>query len=222
MCGIGFEQLVMGTDVERDLDERTPRCRLEYGGGGGPGGAWGGGGGGSPMADRAMADEQAAAPPSAPEPRSAPARRTSTLAQLRRDENGLTTLEWLLIVAAVAGLAALAVVLVTNVVSDTSEQIAGGSARLASADAAAADITTRARAETPADDDAAVALNTEYKRKCELLKVSFSDIDGIKAIWSKDIVTNPAKTPPEDPEASSALVQGDWDATDPIGCWVGN
>ena len=41
----------------------------------------------------------------------------------RRDESGLTTLEWLLIVAAVAGLAALAVVLVTNVVSDTSEDI---------------------------------------------------------------------------------------------------
>ena len=47
----------------------------------------------------------------------------------RRDDSGLTTLEWLLIVAAVAGLAALAVVLVQNVVSDTSEQIAGSSAR---------------------------------------------------------------------------------------------
>ena len=34
----------------------------------------------------------------------------------RRDHSGLTTLEWLLIVAAVAGLAALAVVLVQNVV----------------------------------------------------------------------------------------------------------
>ena len=43
----------------------------------------------------------------------------------RRDESGLTTLEWLLIVAAVAGLAALAVVLVTNVVSNTSEDIRG-------------------------------------------------------------------------------------------------
>ena len=39
----------------------------------------------------------------------------------RRDDSGLTTLEWLLIVAAVAGLAALAVVLVQNVVSDTSQ-----------------------------------------------------------------------------------------------------
>ena len=51
----------------------------------------------------------------------------------RRDDSGLTTLEWLLIVAAVAGLAALAVVLVQNVVSDTSEQIAGSSARATAA-----------------------------------------------------------------------------------------
>ena len=51
----------------------------------------------------------------------------------RADESGLTTLEWLLIVAAVAGLAALAVVLVQNVVSETGEQIAGSSARLTSA-----------------------------------------------------------------------------------------
>ena len=55
----------------------------------------------------------------------------------RADESGLTTLEWLLIVAAVAGLAALAVVLVQNVVSDTSEQIAGSSARRTAATIAA-------------------------------------------------------------------------------------
>ena len=42
----------------------------------------------------------------------------------RRDEAGLTTLEWLLIVAAVAGLAALAVVLVRTWSGDTSDQIA--------------------------------------------------------------------------------------------------
>ena len=47
----------------------------------------------------------------------------------KADESGITTLEWLLIVAAVAGLAALAVVLVQNVVNETSEQIAGSSAR---------------------------------------------------------------------------------------------
>ena len=55
----------------------------------------------------------------------------------RADESGLTTLEWLLIVAAVAGLAALAVVLVQNVVGETSEQIAGSSARQTAATIAA-------------------------------------------------------------------------------------
>ena len=64
----------------------------------------------------------------------------------RRDDSGLTTLEWLLIVAAVAGLAALAVVLVQNVVSDTAEQIGSNSARMTSAELTAVDITSDARA----------------------------------------------------------------------------
>ena len=61
----------------------------------------------------------------------------------RRNNRGLTTLEWLLIVAAVAGLAALAVVLVQNVVDDTAEQISGSSARLTAAKVAAAEISCR-------------------------------------------------------------------------------
>ena len=62
----------------------------------------------------------------------------------RRDDSGLTTLEWLLIVAAVAGLAALAVVLVQNVVGETSEQIAGSSARKTAAQIAASEIMAAA------------------------------------------------------------------------------
>ena len=74
------------------------------------------------------------------------------VARLRRgraDERGLTTLEWLLIVAAVAGLAALAVVLVQNVVDDTAEQIGGNSARGTAARVAAERITREARAALP-------------------------------------------------------------------------
>lgn len=130
------------------------------------------------MADLAMADEQAAAPPSAPEPRSAPARRTSTLAQLRRDENGLTTLEWLLIVAAVAGLAALAVVLVQNVVSDTSDQIAGDSARHTAALLAADEIMRDA--DRDAEDQPRGAKTFDdwerhYTEKCERLEITYGD-----------------------------------------------
>ena len=64
--------------------------------------------------------------------------------QKREDESGLTTLEWLLIVAAVAGLAALAVVLVQNVVGDTAEQISGSSARKTAALIAAEEIVNKA------------------------------------------------------------------------------
>lgn len=71
----------------------------------------------------------------------------------RDDESGLTTLEWLLIVAAVAGLAALAVVLVTNVVDDTSEQISGSDTRETAARLAADEITQDVRREAKAEHD---------------------------------------------------------------------
>ena len=92
----------------------------------------------------------------------------------RRDDSGLTTLEWLLIVAAVAGLAALAVVLVQNVVSDTSEQIAGNSARMTSARVQADDINQQADAalaETGADPD---DVNAEYAGKCRRVNISYA------------------------------------------------
>lgn len=93
----------------------------------------------------------------------------------RRDDRGLTTLEWLLIVAAVAGLAALAVVLVTNVVSDTSEQIAGQKARLTSAQVQAQSIT----------DDPDLT-ETQAKRRCDRLPIAFTDVGekGIERTWT--------------------------------------
>ena len=98
----------------------------------------------------------------------------------RRDDSGLTTLEWLLIVAAVAGLAALAVVLVQNVVSDTSEQIAGSSARRTAAEFAAAEIVAdalRAPANQPRGLDSWGEWTTEYTRKCNQLSINYSDIN---------------------------------------------
>ena len=129
----------------------------------------------------------------------------------RRGDSGLTTLEWLLIVAAVAGLAALAVVLVTNVVSDTSEQISGQNARLTAAKIAADEITTKARAETAVNDATKakhyVKLNTKYKADCNDIPILYSDISGLDTIWHHDITSN---TPP----ASDADVTSDtvWNA----------
>ncbi len=106
----------------------------------------------------------------------------------RRDDSGLTTLEWLLIVAAVAGMAALAVVLVTNVVDDTSEQISGSSARLTAARVAGARITEEAQRDVPATAalNAAgfTAAQTDYQDECNRLEIIYSDIDGLEATWT--------------------------------------
>ncbi|WP_420608979.1 hypothetical protein [Candidatus Poriferisodalis sp.] len=94
-----------------------------------------------------------------------------------RSEAGLTTLEWLLIVAAVAGLAALAVVLVQNVVDDTAEQLGGASARATAANVAADTVIREARTANP--DDA--RYNTwqrwelYFTARCERLEILYSD-----------------------------------------------
>ena len=87
----------------------------------------------------------------------------TTPTRRRRNDRGLTTLEWLLIVAAVAGLAALAVVLVQNVVDETAEQISGGSARLTAARVAAEAISS------DSDSDA------DRKAKCNRLQITYGD-----------------------------------------------
>ena len=97
----------------------------------------------------------------------------------RRDDSGLTTLEWLLIVAAVAGLAALAVVLVQNVVRDTGEQIASNSARMQAATFEAAD-TTALALEVPIDGTSQTtaeadvdAMNTRFGGRCERMNLGY-------------------------------------------------
>jgi hypothetical protein len=98
-----------------------------------------------------------------------------------RDERGLTTLEWLLIVAAIAGLAALAVVLVTKVVGDTAEQVGSLSPRLAAARLQAHDIEVEASQLPLSDFPSRAAYNEirrKYKRKCEQLGILYRDIEG--------------------------------------------
>ena len=113
-----------------------------------------------------------------------------------RNSHGLTTLEWLLIVAAVAGLAALAVVLVQNVVDETAEEISGSNARVTAARVAAARITSEARADLPGNTDIMWTgtgklearkkqqgdVNSEYSSKCARLDITYSDA-GVDASW---------------------------------------
>ena len=86
----------------------------------------------------------------------------------RRNERGLTTLEWLLIVAAVAGLAALAVVLVQNVVDDTAEQISGSNARLIAANVAAQEISDSV------DSSSSESEKNAAEAKCNRLKITYA------------------------------------------------
>ncbi|WP_420446149.1 hypothetical protein [Candidatus Poriferisodalis sp.] len=99
------------------------------------------------------------------------------LPKARADERGLTTLEWLLIVAAVAGLAALAVVLVQTVVSDTSEQIAGSSARRTAAEVAAAQVEQEAKNADITDDlyDNWAKWENYFTSKCDRIAIVYSD-----------------------------------------------
>lgn len=115
--------------------------------------------------------------PSAHPPESIPSQDGDCRSRMS-DERGLTTLEWLLIVAAVAGIAALAVVLVQNVVSDTSEQIAGSSAREVAARLAGEQVVTDSR--RPIDDQ---PLNARtwgswrafYESRCKRLEITYGD-----------------------------------------------
>ena len=98
----------------------------------------------------------------------------------RADESGLTTLEWLLIVAAVAGLAALAVVLVQNVVDDTAREISGSSARETAAKVAASAVVEESKAAKTFDDTEINSWSDwdlYFTAKCERIGITYSDAD---------------------------------------------
>ena len=121
----------------------------------------------------------------------------------RRSEDGLTTLEWLLIVAAFAGLAALAVVLVQNVVDDTAEQLGGASARETAANVAADTVIREARTASPDDSRYNTWQRWElyFTARCERLEILYSDTNlDVEAVF-----TAPTGKQPNDPTTSAEL-----------------
>ena len=98
----------------------------------------------------------------------------------RADESGLTTLEWLLIVAAVAGLAALAVVLVQNVVDETAEQISGSSARGQAAGRSTDPSSTKPR---------------RYRRRQRRPRKQVPGTEGLDAVFQRKCNDSPSRTP---------------------------
>ena len=89
----------------------------------------------------------------------------------------MTTLEWLLITAAVAGLAALAVVLVQAYVEDTGDRIANPDPRVTSAVHSAFAVETKAKAASADDFDLWADWESHSTQKCSLIAVLFSDAE---------------------------------------------
>ncbi|MCY4629492.1 MAG: hypothetical protein OXE75_01165, partial [bacterium] len=93
-----------------------------------------------------------------------------------RGEEGLTTLEWLLVVAAVAGLAALAVVLVRDVADDTAETLRTVNRRQLAFDLATTELTERWAAETPDSRKEAERINRDRAGDCRELAIIYADV----------------------------------------------
>jgi len=102
-------------------------------------------------------------------------RRGRTGARPGRDE-GLTTLEWLLVVAAVAGVAAVAVVLMGDTVGGAAERVRSSEARQRAADLAVTTLAERWQQETPASGADADEINRRYRNRCLQVGIIYSGI----------------------------------------------
>ncbi|MDE0499496.1 MAG: hypothetical protein OXH86_19330, partial [Acidimicrobiaceae bacterium] len=91
-----------------------------------------------------------------------------------RDQNGIVTLQWLLIVVAVAGLATLAAVLIHRTTDHAARYLAEYDARLHTAELAAFDIQQAARAQQPSPGRADQA-NRHWQRRCHQLRILYND-----------------------------------------------
>jgi len=126
----------------------------------------------------------------------------------RADDRGLTTLSWLLIVAAVAGLAALAVVLVSAAISETAGDIAAEHPRHKAARLDADSITDKARAKLSATGPGnESSLNDDYGTRCNQLAIIYRGLD-LEFEWHDAVAGSPRPIGDAD-EASCEVVGGD-------------
>ena len=97
-----------------------------------------------------------------------------------RGDDGLAALEWLLIVAAVVGLAALAVVLVHDSVGETGDRVSNPDPRMVAAMLAAEEIMSDADRDAAQQPDAAKTYGPwsgYYTFKCEQLGIIYADAE---------------------------------------------
>ena len=97
----------------------------------------------------------------------------------RRREQGLSSLEWLLLAAASAAFVATAVVVVQSVVRDVGIDAGGFSARFRAARVAADAVTREWRAHHPASQHEADMLNRRYGERCARLGITFADTEAL-------------------------------------------
>lgn len=122
----------------------------------------------------------------------------------RRGDRGLVTLEWLLLVGAVAGLAAYSVLAVQRVLDDTSEVPADPAVRLIDADIAAALIAAEAQAAldasgSPPYDDA------PFSSRCDPgIETAFDDVV-VSAVWTDPRGPDGVPGSPDDVKAKCAV-----------------
>ena len=100
---------------------------------------------------------------------------TRRFGRAERDEAGLATLEWLLIVAAVAGLAALAVVLVASSVEETGDRFAAPIPRFTAARAQAAELVNDAKSATVDDFETWDDWEQYFSGKCARIEITIND-----------------------------------------------
>ncbi|WP_419839559.1 hypothetical protein [Candidatus Poriferisodalis sp.] len=105
----------------------------------------------------------------------------------RRREQGLSSLEWLLLAAASAAFVATAVVVVQSVVRDVGIDAGGFSARFRAARIASDTVTREWRAHRPAGQFEADVLNRRYGERCARLGITFADTEALP-VWKPGVV----------------------------------
>ena len=93
----------------------------------------------------------------------------------RRGEEGLTTLSWMLITAAVAGLAALAVVLVYHFVEETGERFAAPNPRKTAAELQAFNVVNDAKQAATGDFATWDEWERHFSTKCRHIEITIAD-----------------------------------------------
>ncbi len=95
----------------------------------------------------------------------------------RRGDCGLATLGWLLVTAVVAGLAALAVILVLRHVESTGDRVSNPDPRMTSAILTAFEVEVDAKAASADDFTTWVGWERRFTEKCSLIAILYGDAD---------------------------------------------